>query len=349
MPEEDFGGGRGWERLDDSALDGHEGSPHGLGLASSAPRQATAHDRVYDKKSGKAAVRTGLPRDTYKTAVQYDGNPFNPFSNESDDGLRAAVKFGFRSKALSLQVKLAERLQLATDPDKRFLTMQQAFEEVIRIDRNFSLILADIKEAYDEKVELVASKDSDAVSLAAYEALRNRERMAAERNEALQDEVHMLRELAAQGNVARKLVEDHDLAHLLVSPRSDASQDEACKAASAGPALFLLVSCLMLSRLVVDAPLRVVVRGASHMRSHVAQLTRSAARVTRKPRYLMVYVPPGLRPTRVGELSGWVACARAANCPRAGGGWISRRCRRRGRESTGLCSRFACGLTAFFL
>jgi len=178
-------------------------------------------------------VRTGLPRDTYKTAVQYDGNPFNPFSNESDDGLRAAVKFGFRSKALSLQVKLAERLQLATDPDKRFLTMQQAFEEVIRIDRNFSLILADIKEAYDEKVELVASKDSDAVSLAAYEALRNRERMAAERNEALQDEVHMLRELAAQGNVARKLVEDHDLAHLLVSPRSDASQDEACKAASA--------------------------------------------------------------------------------------------------------------------
>ena len=58
--------------------------------------------------------------------------------------------------------------------------------------------------------------------------------MAAERNEALQDEVHMLRELAAQGNVARKLVEDHDLAHLLVSPRSDASQDEACKAASAG-------------------------------------------------------------------------------------------------------------------
>jgi uncharacterized protein YutD len=49
-------------------------------------------------------------------------------------------------------VKLAERLQLATDPDKRFLTIQQAFEEVIRVDRNFSLILHDIKQAYDEKV-----------------------------------------------------------------------------------------------------------------------------------------------------------------------------------------------------
>lgn len=49
-------------------------------------------------------------------------------------------------------MKLAERLQLATDPDKRFLTIQQAFEEVIRVDRNFSLILHDIKQAYDEKV-----------------------------------------------------------------------------------------------------------------------------------------------------------------------------------------------------
>lgn len=247
MPDVDFGGGRGWERLDDSGLQGQEGleaSGHGLHDAG-APRKGTAHDRVYDKKSGKAAVRTGLPRDTYRTAVQYDGNPFNPFSNESDDGPRAAVKFGFRSKALSLEVKLAERLQLATDPDKRFLTIQQAFEEVIRVDRNFSLILFDIKQAYDEKVQLVASKDSDAVSLAAYEALRNCERMAAERNEALQDEVHMLRELAAQGNVARKLVADHGLAHLLASPRSDASQDEASQAASAGPALFLLPFCAL--------------------------------------------------------------------------------------------------------
>ena len=36
-----------------------------------------------------------------------------------------------------------------------FLTIQQAFDEVIRVDRNFSLILHDIKQAYDEKVSNV--------------------------------------------------------------------------------------------------------------------------------------------------------------------------------------------------
>ena len=111
---------------------------------------------------------------------------------------RARAKFGFRSKALSLQVKLAERLRLATDQEKRFYTIQQVFEEVIRIDYNFTDILKDIKLAYDAKTELVASKDTDAVSLAAYEALRNRERIALERNASLQNEVHVLRELAAQ-------------------------------------------------------------------------------------------------------------------------------------------------------
>lgn len=81
--------------------------------ASPRPRDITAHDRVFDKKTGKAAVRTGLPKDTYKTAVQYDGSLFNPFSAESSDGLRAKVLYGFRSKALSLQVRLAERLRSA--------------------------------------------------------------------------------------------------------------------------------------------------------------------------------------------------------------------------------------------
>ena len=44
--------------------------------------------------------------------MQYDGCAFNPFSNEGDDGPRAALKFGFRSKALSLEVRLALRSML---------------------------------------------------------------------------------------------------------------------------------------------------------------------------------------------------------------------------------------------
>jgi hypothetical protein len=39
----------------------------------------------------------------------------------------------------------------------------------------------------------------------------------------------MLRELAAQGNVARKLVEEHGLADQLVSPRSNTSQAKILK------------------------------------------------------------------------------------------------------------------------
>ena len=197
-------------------------------------RDATAHDRVFDKKSGKAVVRTGLPKDTFKTLVQYDGNPFNPFCGDSDDGPRARAKFGFRSKALSLEVKLAERLRLATDAEKRFATMEELFEEVIRVDLNFSDMLRDIKQAYDDKVQLVATKDSDAVSFAAYQALRNRERIALDRNAAMEEEVALLRELVAQGNLARKIVEEHGLSQLLSSARSYSSHDEAPQAGATG-------------------------------------------------------------------------------------------------------------------
>ena len=65
----------GFEVLGSLALDSGRGCDGG-----------TLHDRVYDKKTGKAAVRTGLPKDTFRTVVTLDGNPFNPFSGESDDG-----------------------------------------------------------------------------------------------------------------------------------------------------------------------------------------------------------------------------------------------------------------------
>jgi hypothetical protein len=63
MPEEDFGGhGGGNKKIlkeEDSAID-DLGATDGAGrLESTRPRDVTAHDRVYDKKSGKAAIRTG--------------------------------------------------------------------------------------------------------------------------------------------------------------------------------------------------------------------------------------------------------------------------------------------------
>ena len=220
MPDEEFG------LLRDGALEtqgvdsGEEGEDviredvtSILGQESPRARDKTVHDGVLDRKTGRAAVRTGLPKDTFRTVVQYDGSLFNPFSAESSDGLRAKMLYGFRSKALSLQVKLAERLRLATDCDKRFATFQQAFEEVIRVDLSFSEILSEIKGAYDERIGPV--KDDDVVTLAAYEALRNRERIEAERNASLQEEMDKLRELAAQGNLARRLIKDQGLEHLL--------------------------------------------------------------------------------------------------------------------------------------
>jgi hypothetical protein len=64
-----------------------------------------------------------LPKDTYRTAVQYDGCAFNPFSNESDDGPRAALKFGFRSKALSLEVSFVCMIGLFCLYDRSLLSV----------------------------------------------------------------------------------------------------------------------------------------------------------------------------------------------------------------------------------
>ena len=63
MPEEDFGGHGGGDKNkikeEDSALDDLGATDGARRLESTRPRDVTAHDRVYDKKSGKAAIRTG--------------------------------------------------------------------------------------------------------------------------------------------------------------------------------------------------------------------------------------------------------------------------------------------------
>ena len=214
MPEDELGLGGGAEQGSDS----DEGQEQ--------VEKARSGTRVYDKRTGRAAIRTGLAKDTYRTTVQYDGHTFNPFSSESGDSEKAKSKFGFRSKALSLQVGLAERLALETDSDKRFDTMQEAFDQVIRLDINFGDVLRDIKQAYDERVELVASSDGDAVSLAAYEALRNRERIANERAASLQEHVNELRELAAQGDAARRFVQAQGLGDELEKPVTARGTDQ---------------------------------------------------------------------------------------------------------------------------
>jgi hypothetical protein len=63
MPEEDFGGHGGGDKKrikeEDSAFDDLEATDGAGRLESTRARDITAHDRVYDKKSGKAAIRTG--------------------------------------------------------------------------------------------------------------------------------------------------------------------------------------------------------------------------------------------------------------------------------------------------
>jgi hypothetical protein len=76
MPEEDFGGHGGGEKNkkiieEDSAIADLPTTDGAGRLESTRPRDVTAHDRVYEKKSGKGAIRTGHVTHSEKTKVLF--------------------------------------------------------------------------------------------------------------------------------------------------------------------------------------------------------------------------------------------------------------------------------------
>lgn len=204
-------GGFDFSTMDDLG-GGGGGEPGGYGAAGESTLEGgsfRAGARVVDSRSGRARPKTGIAPDVYKNLVTWKGEPIDVRQLDMDtlDAQQSRARFGFRSKALELEVKLTEKLRFVADDTARFEVFQELFERTIKVDVNFSDILRVIKAAYDTRLELIPRNDADAVSLAAYTNLESRLTMAVEASQGLRDQVDKLKTEAADAAAARNLMD----------------------------------------------------------------------------------------------------------------------------------------------
>ena len=181
-------------------------APH---TAPTAYGGAGAANRVVDRRTGRGLPRTGIAPDVYKQMVTWQGAPLDPraVNHDARDERESRARFGFRSRALQLEVALTEKLRFVADDAARFEVMQQLFEETIAADANFGDILRVIKAAYDSRLDLLPQAEGDAVSLAAYQALEARLQGSQQQAEGLRNQLVQLSAQAADAAAARTLMQ----------------------------------------------------------------------------------------------------------------------------------------------
>jgi hypothetical protein len=76
-----------------------------------APVKAAGKTAIISHKSGRAAIRTGISPDMFRTAFAWNGQRFEGKRSDAEDMERARERFGFRSLALRMQARSRRDLE----------------------------------------------------------------------------------------------------------------------------------------------------------------------------------------------------------------------------------------------